>query len=119
MKLRNYQRDRGMSVDTPSLVLEDNKGAVDYARNPSVTRGMRHIAQRFHYARELQQMGELDIQHCPTELMVADIFTKMLPYEKFAFCCRGLGLMPLAELKEFNRRYNLGEIDLLGDIVHP
>jgi hypothetical protein len=51
--------------------------------------------------------------------MVADIFTKMLPYEKFSFCCRGLGLMPLAELKEFNRRYNLGEIDLIGDLVHP
>ena len=119
MKLRNYQRDRGMLVNTPSLILEDNKGAVDYARNPSVTRGMRHIAQRFHYARELQQMAELDIQHCPTEEMVADIFTKMVPYEKFSFCCRGLGMMPLAELKEFNRKYNLGEIDLPGYILHP
>ncbi len=48
--------------------------------------------------------------------MVADIFTKMLPHEKFSFCCRELGLM---ELEEFNRRYNLGEIDLIGDIVQP
>jgi hypothetical protein len=78
---------------------------------------MRHIEQRFNYARELQQMAELDVQHFRTELMVADIFTKMLPYEKFSFCFRGLGLMPLAELKEFNRRYNLGEIDLIGDTL--
>jgi hypothetical protein len=104
---------------TPSLILEDNKGAVDYARNPSVTRGIRHLAQRFHYARELQHMAELDIQHCPTEQMVADSFTKMVPNEKFSFCYRGLGMMPLAELKEFNWKYNLGEIDLLGYILHP
>jgi hypothetical protein len=64
-------------------------------------------------------MVELDVQHCCTELMVADVFTKVLTYENVLFCCRGLGLMPLAELKEFNRRYNLGEIDLIGDIVHP
>ena len=29
MKLRNYQRARGMPVDKPSLIFEDNKGAVD------------------------------------------------------------------------------------------
>jgi hypothetical protein len=101
-KLRNYLRDRAVKLDGPSVIQEDNMGAVDYSRNPSVTRNMRHIAQRFHYARELQQMGEIDIQHCSTKNMLADIFTKALPYEKFLYCRTALGLMPLAELKAFN-----------------
>ena len=115
MKIRNYLRDiLGCDVEGPSIVFEDNKGAVDYARNPSITRGMRHIALRWHYARQLQQDGDIDIKHCPGDKMVADIFTKMLDAEKFAFCCEGLGLMPLDALKDFNRRYAAGEIDLQG-----
>ena len=101
-KLRNYLRDRAVKLDGPSIIQEDNKGAVDYSRNPSVTRNMRHITQRSHYARELQQMGEIDIQHCSTQNMLADIFTKALPYEKFQYCRTALGLLPLAELKAFN-----------------
>jgi hypothetical protein len=116
MKIRNYLRDFiGGERDGPSIVHEDNKGAVDYARNPSITRGMRHIALRWHYAGQLQQDGDIDIQHCPGEKMVADIFTKMLHVAKFEFCCEGLGLMPLDALKDFNRRYAAGEIDLQGN----
>ena len=116
MKIRNYLRDYlGHEVEGPSPVHEDNKGAVDYARNPAITRGMRHIALRWHYARQLQQEGDIDIIHCPGEQMVADIFTKMLDAAKFQFCCKGLGLMPLDALKEFNLRYAAGEIDLQGN----
>ena len=118
MKIRNYFRDiLGCDVDGPSIVHEDNKGAVDYARNPSITRGMRHIALRWHYARQLQQDGDIGIRHCPGEKMVADIFTKMLDAAKFDFCCEGLGLMPLDALKDFNRRYAAGEIDLQGKLL--
>jgi hypothetical protein len=38
MKIRNYLRDiLGCDVDGPSIVYEDNKGAVDYARYPSIS----------------------------------------------------------------------------------
>jgi hypothetical protein len=117
-KIRNYLRDLGYNVDLPSIVYEDNKGAVDYARNPAVTRGMRHIALRWHYARQLQQEGEIDIQHCKTTEMAADIFTKMLDFPKFDFCCKQLGLMPLNALLQFNREYAAGRVDLEGNTLN-
>ena len=117
-KIRNYLRDLGYNVDITSIVYEDNKGAVDYARNPVVTRGMRHIALRWHYARQLQQEGEIDIQHCKTTEMAADIFTKMLDFPKFDFCCKQLGLMPLNALLQFNREYAAGRVDLEGNTLN-
>ena len=75
---------------------------------------MRHITLRGHFARQLQQDGDIDIKHYPGDKMVANIFTKVLDAAKFEFCCEGLGLMPLSALKDFNRRNAAGEIDLQG-----
>ena len=43
--------------------------------------------------------------------------SQMLDAAKFEFCCEGLGLMPLDVLKDFNRRYAAGEIDLQGKLL--
>ena len=83
-----------MKLDGSSIIQEDNKGAVDYSRKPSVTGNMRHIAQRFHYARELQQMAEIDIQHCSTKNMLADFSQKRSRMKSF-YTAEGAGTLAI------------------------
>ena len=43
----------------------------------------KHIDLRYHYVKEKLEREEIDIQHCPTAINQADIFTKVLPKPQF------------------------------------
>jgi transposase InsO family protein len=54
----------------------DNQGAIALAKNPQLTDRSKHIEVQYHYVRELQERGKIDIQYVPTDKMVADSLTK-------------------------------------------
>ena len=84
MYLREVMTDMGIEVSSPTVVHEDNQGSIFLAKNPAFHKRSKHIEVRFHYVRECVSRNRLEIQYCPTEDMVADIFTKQLPVP--AFC---------------------------------
>ena len=43
----------------------------------------KHIDIRFHYIREAIRKGNIEIEYCPTEVMIADLLTKPLSKEHF------------------------------------
>jgi hypothetical protein len=43
----------------------------------------RHIAAKYYYGKDLMDIGEIVIRHCPTLLMIADILTKTLAQRPF------------------------------------
>ncbi len=67
----------------PTLVYEDNQGAIDLTRNQEHHARNKHIDVRHHYIREIVENEVIKIEHMPTDKMVADIFTKALPRVKF------------------------------------
>ena len=52
--------------------------AICLTRNPQFHRRSTHIAIKYHFIRDEVQKGNLNIQYCNTEEMVADMMTKGL-----------------------------------------
>ena len=63
----------------PIVIMEDNQGAIALARNPIAHSRTKHIDIRYHFIREPQEKGIIDVVYCPSSEMVADLFTKPIP----------------------------------------
>jgi len=64
----------------PIIVFEDNKSLIDLLKRGKISTGAtRHIAAKFYWAKDLILSKLITLRHCPTLLMIADIFTKDLP----------------------------------------
>ena len=70
----------------PFTLLNDNLGAVQTVTNPTSSVGNRHLDLRYFKTREYIKRLLLVVSHIPTNLNVADMFTKPLlfsPFNKF------------------------------------
>ena len=65
-------------VDT--LLYQDNLSSISLEKNGRASSGKRtrHIDIRYFFVKDRLQSEGIKIHHCPTELMVADFFTKPL-----------------------------------------
>ena len=66
-----------------AVLYQDNQGAIFLEKNNSNTQRTKHIDVRYHFIRQAIHDGRIEIQYCPTEAMIADIFTKPLPPPTF------------------------------------
>ena len=72
------------SRGSPSVVVfEDNKGAIDVAKNILSSSNSKHIDVRYHFLRELVGTGDLSVKYLRTEDQHADIVTKAIGKESF------------------------------------
>lgn len=60
----------------PTMICEDNMGALKLADNPVYHPKTKHIAVRFHVIRDHIASGEIKLQYTPTDQMIADGLTK-------------------------------------------
>ena len=82
-----------MSTATPTVLMEDNQGAIAIAKNPIIHARTKHIDIRYHYVREALQKRIIELRYCPTSDMIADILTKPLNKGRFETLRLGMGLM--------------------------
>lgn len=62
----------------PTTLFCDNQSAIRNVHNPEFHKRTKHIDVQFHFIREKQEDGTIDIKYIPTEKQLADIFTKPL-----------------------------------------
>ena len=74
--LRNPPRE-------PTRIFEDNQSAICLAKNPQFHGRVKNIGIKYHFIREQVEEGNVELQYCPTEEMVADMLTKRLRQERF------------------------------------
>lgn len=72
----------------------DNKGANSLVLNPMYHSRTKHIDVRFRYVTELSEAGAIQIAHCASKKMIADILTKPLPKDAFHNIRQLLGVIP-------------------------
>lgn len=66
----------------PTVIYEDNQACISMSENPKFHGRTKHINLKYHYIRE--QLGtSIELIYCPTNEMIADMFTKGLNQEKF------------------------------------
>jgi hypothetical protein len=68
-------RDYGYKL-TKVPLLCDNESAIRMADNPVEHSRTKHIAIRYHFLRDHQQKGDIEIAYINTKEQLADIFTK-------------------------------------------
>lgn len=74
--------EMGHDLNSAIVVHEDNQVAQMMAEEVATKRS-KFIDVRYHYVRELVADGVINVQHCSTHNMAADILTKPLPREVF------------------------------------
>lgn len=73
--------DLGVPVHTPIEVKIDNMGAIFMSGNASSSTRTRHVDTRWHFVRELQDQGAIEVVFVKTEDNWADGFTKNVTHE--------------------------------------
>ena len=65
---------------TENIVFQDNKSAILLESNGRVSSGncTKHITMCFYFVTDQIQSSELSVEHCPTQDMIVDVFSKLL-----------------------------------------
>ena len=78
---KNFLGEQGFKINNNSIVFnQDNESAIKLEANGRASAGQqsKHIDNRFFWITDRIKQKEIMIQHCPTDLMLADFFTKPL-----------------------------------------
>lgn len=70
----------------------DNTAAISLVKNNQVSPRLKHVDVSYHYIRELQRDGKINVTYVPTDQMVADGLTKPLAKLKFQQFLAMLGM---------------------------
>jgi hypothetical protein len=81
--IRRLLHDLGQKIDRPTVIKEDNQGAIAMAQNPAGHSRTKHIDIRHHFVREAIQDGIISLEYCPSKDMFADLLTKPLPRAQY------------------------------------
>ena len=92
---RQLTTDLGNPPETPTTIYEDNQSAISMTKNPKFHGRAKHIAIKYHYIREQVSSGTIKLKYCPTDQMLADIFTKGLNREQFCKLRSQAGIIEL------------------------
>ena len=84
----------GFQQSEQIIIYEDNQGCIAISKHRRADKRTKHIDIKYHYVRDQIERGEIKIEYCPTEKMVADAMTKPLNVVKFKTCRDLMGLMP-------------------------
>ena len=77
----------------PTTLFSDNQSAIALTKEHQYHARTKHIDIRFHFIRYIIEEGKIHLIYCPTEDMVANIFTKALPSPKVKHFASALGLV--------------------------
>jgi hypothetical protein len=80
--MRQTLRDYGYKLSKVPLLC-DNESAIRMADNPIEHSRTKHIAIRYHFLRDHQQRGDIEIAYVSTKEQLANIFTKPLDEKTF------------------------------------
>jgi hypothetical protein len=62
-----------------TTIWEDGQSAIAYSQNALVSEKTKHIGLNWHFLKDHVEQGTIKLRYLPTDRMVADMFTKLLP----------------------------------------
>ena len=90
--VRNLLGELGYGVTGPSKLYSDNQPAIQVAKNPEHHGRMKQLDLSYFFLREEVVMNRIEVIHCPTQEMPADLLTKALPRAAVERCREEMGL---------------------------
>ena len=71
----------------------DNQAAEKLSKLQQEHQRSKHIGVQYHFLRERVALGELKVEYCATEHMVADVLTKAVGPTKYKWCVEHMGML--------------------------
>lgn len=98
--------EQGIEVAENTLY-QDNQGAIKIEQNGKISSGQKakHMDNRYFWINNRWNSETIQVRYCPTEKMVADLFTKPLQgnlFRKFRDII--LGYKHISELEKMNKK---------------
>ena len=90
--LRRVLNQLGYPQESPTMVKEDNQSCISWVPGETSTIRAKHFGLKYHYSKDLYEKGEVKLQYCPSEKMLADITTKPLASSKLGTLRSALGV---------------------------
>jgi hypothetical protein len=90
--LHNLMADIGISQKGLTTIQEDNQTAIKLAENETSHKRTKHIAMKYHYSKEQQNIGTISISYISSQDNLADFFTKPQHRVQHQQICKRLGL---------------------------
>ena len=91
--LRKLISEMGHRQNQATTVYEDNTSCMAVASSESYHPGIRHIDIRYHFIQDrITEIKDIALEYKPTGEMIADLFTKQLPFPAFSRHRHALGL---------------------------
>jgi len=97
--LRRISGDLQVKTEGPTTLFCDNMFAIAMTTNPIFHSRTKYIEIRHHFIRELVEKKEIELQFSKTDEQLADMFTKALPSDKFAYFREQLGVQDFSRLR--------------------
>jgi hypothetical protein len=95
--LKAFVTELGEDTGGALTVYEDNQGAIALAKNPEFHKRTKHIDIRYHFVREKVEDGQVVLEYCPTQDMLADLMTKPIAAAHFDALRTKLGIQVATE----------------------
>ena len=95
--LRRLLDEISIKQHDPTVIYEDNQGAIQLSKNPKFHSRTKHIDVSYHYIREQVNQNTVSVKYCASENMLADIMTKGLSKVQFQ---KFRDMLGVGEIKE-------------------
>ncbi|GJQ94206.1 hypothetical protein Tco_0005345 [Tanacetum coccineum] len=82
----------------PMEMLYDSEPTVVIDNDPGILKEARHFQKKYHYIPEVIQEREIILKKVHTDDNVADLFTKLMPFNKHYEHAMAIGLVPASSL---------------------
>ena len=92
--LQKLFKELNLDQIEPLIINEDNQSAISMSKTIKDHGRGKHIDLKYHYVNDMINTGKIKLKYCPTTNMLADIFTKGLPKERFSRLRMMLGMKP-------------------------
>ncbi|KAL1204544.1 Retrovirus-related Pol polyprotein from transposon RE2 [Cardamine amara subsp. amara] len=90
--LQRLLSDIGFESQEGTSIYCDNKSAIAIGKNPVQHRRTKHIEIKYHFVREAEQKGLIQLKYCQGEVQLADLLTKSLNVSRFEELRKKLGV---------------------------
>ena len=90
--IHTFFSEIGHPLKKPITLYVDNQSAIKLIQNPVAHDRTKHIDIKYHFIRDAQARGIINVEYCPTNDQVADVLTKPLSREKHERFTEQMGL---------------------------
>jgi hypothetical protein len=86
--MRYFFEGQGYNIDE-NMIFQDNMSSLPLEKNGRVSssKQAKHIKVKYFLIKDDYNSGEIDLRYCPTDVMLADVLTKLMQGPKFKNMC--------------------------------